>query len=177
MNHCNSWPSRQQSHRGITLDEHMRLRTTYQLSTRQAKKLLISSRRLQIAIPVPPELPEDFDPLKIVRLALPHHYHFCKSAEYQMLLVQPPIPAIELGDLQHTKGTHGIFGQVITDGYESTSVRPMLVVACVVAILDPPSPQGPLGEIPIKWAGRIFYDGKEIAAGDSEEPGGQEGVE
>lgn len=155
----NDW---RQSHRGTTLDEIMRLRTTYQLSSRQRRGLLLSNRRLNIAIPVPPEVPDDFDPKRIIGLAMPYDYQHCVSAEYQMLLVQPPIPSIELGGLAPTKGTHGLIGEIITD--ESKAVRPLIIVACVVAVFDPTRPRGPLGQYPLKWAGRVFYDGKEVAA-------------
>lgn len=154
---------RQQSHRGPTLDETMRLRTTYQLSSRQRKRLLQSHQRLHIAIPVPPEVPDDFDPKRIIGLAMPDDYWHCTSADYQMLLVQTPIPAIELGTLQPTKGTHGVFGEIIED--ESRATRPIAIIACVVAVFDPTRPRGPLGELrQIKWAGRVFHDGKEVGA-------------
>jgi hypothetical protein len=152
----------QQSWWGTTLTEPMRLRTTYQLSSRQRKKLLQSHCRLTIAIPVPPEVPDGFDPKRVIGLAMPHDYWYCSSAEYQMLLVQPPIPSIELGGLSPTKGTHGLFGEIIED--DAKSVRPVAIVACVVAVFNPTRPRGPLGEISLKWAGRVFHDGKEVAA-------------
>jgi hypothetical protein len=143
----------------------VRLRTTYRLSNNQRKELLIQGSRLLIAVPVPPEVPEDFDPRRIIGLSMPFDFENCIAAEYQTLMVTPALPP-NREIAPPTKGTQGVYGRLLTDEeYANEGLelkRPPLLVECVVAEFVPPTRRGYTKTIPLRWAGKVFLDGKEI---------------
>lgn len=63
---------------------------TYRISARQAKSLLNRGQQLRIAIPEPPGLPYDADPLEFARAALPDVATYIVEAVREMLPVEPP---------------------------------------------------------------------------------------
>lgn len=63
---------------------------TYRLGARQAKELLARGQQLRIAIPEPPGLPYDADPLAFARAALPDVATHIVEAVREELPVEPP---------------------------------------------------------------------------------------
>jgi hypothetical protein len=137
----------------------VQLRTTFRLSNKQRKALFVNKHELTIAIPVPPEIPDDFDPRRVIGLSMHEDHESCIYAEYRTLLVIPPQPP---GEGQWpTKGTQGVIGRIVpSEEYAAVDI-PVTSVECVVATFRPPGRI--MGEPePLKWPGRIFLDGREL---------------
>ncbi len=101
--------------------------TTYHLSNRQRKDLLIRGTGLTIAIPQPWDLSDDDDPAEFARRSLPEDRDAVESAGWTDIAVSMPAGGA---------GLAGVFGAILSPSREIPVTTLHLVIRVALARLE-----------------------------------------
>lgn len=134
-------------------------RTTFDLSNRQRKELLVRGARLFIAIPVDCDMIDCSD-RRIVDESLVSNEPF--GVVFSCCRELVPVAAV--APRSTCLGTEGVLGQIVLDDQLPSARGPVVLVECVVVELRPPAPHTNRYRktVPTKWPGRIYFGGEPL---------------
>lgn len=122
--------------------------TTYRLSNRQRKELLVRGQQITIAIPANAD---DEDAVAFAKSSLPEDELCVSDAEWDEIAVLLTTGA--------TDGLTGVIGEIKTN-QSGVGKLTIYVMVCVVTLTPPSRPRGKIGGI--HWPGSAIVDGVEI---------------